>query len=231
MSIVCLVRFASVCLQDTDKWVVQDIIGPNPTFVEQSSTFPQRFTDFPAGEIEERAALSKQKLQQALEVECKVDMTPDRITQYQNLCGLGSHDLSAMREVLGMPEDVAGASLGNDFWNVLFKYPGYTVSYESGFYNVPLFDAHIEVYGKDKSVLMKWDTPFIRGLPVTTTTRERIDGGFKETHTRKTFEDPFILELMALHTMVTEDKAPKTTAEDAMMDINTWQRIMHAAAR
>lgn len=216
---------------DTDTPGGQDIIGPNSIFVEQSSTFPQRFTDYPADETQERTATLKKTLQQALEIECKVDTTPDRITQYQNLCSLGSHDLSAMREVLGMPDDVTGASLGNAFWNVLFKYPGYTVSYESGFHNVPSFDACIEVYGEDKSVLIKWDNPFIRGLPVLTTTRQRVDGGIKETHMRKTYEDPFILELKELHAMVTENKAAKTSAEDAVMDIHICQMIIRAAAR
>lgn len=174
----------------------------------------------------------KSTLHQALNVECQVDVTPDCITQYQNLCGLGSHDLSAMREVLGMPDDVIGASLGSEFWNVLFKFHGYTVSYESGFHNVPAFDAHIKVYGADKSVLVQWDTPFIRGLPVTTTMRERVDGGgVKETHMRKTFEDPFVLELKELHAMVTESKPTKTSAEDAILDIHLWQMIIRAAAQ
>ncbi|KAK5111277.1 hypothetical protein LTR85_012218 [Meristemomyces frigidus] len=210
---------------------VRDIIGPNETFVEQSSTFPRRFTDYPPEETKERAALSKQTLRQALEIECKVDTSPDLVTQYQNLCSLGSHDLSAMREVLGMPDDVTGASLGNDFWSVLFKYPGYTVSYESGFHNIPMFDAHIEVYGQDKSVRIEWDNPFIRGLPVSTTVRQRLNGGLRETHTRKTYEDPFILELKEVHAMVTEDKAVKTSAQDSVNDIHIWQMIIRAAAR
>jgi predicted dehydrogenase len=129
-----------------------------------------------------------------------------------------------------MPEGVAGASLGEVFWNVLFKYPGYTVAYESGYHNLPLFDAHIEVYGEDKSIRMEWDTPFIRGLPVSTTTRQVVNGGLQETHMRKTYEDPFILELKELYAMVTEDKAVKTSAEDAVKDIHIWQMIMRAAA-
>lgn len=32
------------------------------------------------------------------------------------LGGLGSHDLSAMREALGMPNKVLGANLGYPFW-------------------------------------------------------------------------------------------------------------------
>lgn len=32
------------------------------------------------------------------------------------LGGLGSHDLSVMREALGMPEKIVGSSLGFPFW-------------------------------------------------------------------------------------------------------------------
>ncbi|CAK1356522.1 unnamed protein product [Cercospora beticola] len=210
---------------------VRDIIGPNELFVEQSSTLPQRFHDYPPEETEKRALMMKQAMHQALRVECGADASVDRITQYQNLAGLGSHDLSAMREILGEPVGVSGIALGNDFWNVLFGYHGFTTSYESGFHNIPIFDAHIEVCGADKLVRMSWDTPFIRGLPVTITTKENVNGGLVETNVRKTFEDPFILELDELYMMVTEDKAPKTSAEDAAKDIELWQMIIRAAAR
>ncbi|KAF2206613.1 hypothetical protein CERZMDRAFT_122934 [Cercospora zeae-maydis SCOH1-5] len=166
---------------------VRDIIGPNELFVEQSSTFPQRFNDYPVDGTKKRAAMMQQTMQRALEVECKVEATSDRISQYQNLAGLGSHDLSAMREIFGMPDRVIGASLGTDFWNVLFKYPDFTVSYESGFHNIPVFDAHIEIYGSDRSVKVSWDTPFIRGLPVTITTRRAVAGALKETTVRRTY--------------------------------------------
>lgn len=210
--------------------MLQDIIGPNETFVEQSSTFPQKFNDYPPDETEKRAALLKRTFKQALEIECGLPPTEKSITQYQNLCGLGSHDLSAMREVLGMPTGVIGASLGSEFWNVLFQYQNFTVSYESGFHNIPMFDAHIEVYGENKSVRIQWENPFVRGLPVSTTTRERIEsGGFKETHLRKTYEDPFILELKELHAMVADSKLPKTSAKDALLDLHIWQSIMRAA--
>jgi hypothetical protein len=87
-----------------------------------------------------------------------------------------------MRELLGMPTSVLGASLqaGSPIWSVLFQYPSFPVTYESGINNVPIFDAHIEIYSQEKIVRVNYDTPYVKGLPVTMTIRERIDNGGRE---------------------------------------------------
>jgi hypothetical protein len=71
-----------------------------------------------------------------------------------------------MREILGMPKRLLGASLGFPFWSVLFQYDSFPVTYESGLNNVPIFDVHIEVYSQDKIVWVNYDTPYVKGLPV-----------------------------------------------------------------
>lgn len=114
--------------------------------------------------------------------------------------------------------------------SVVFQYPGFTVQYESGIHNVPLFDAHIEVYSKDKQVKVNWDTPFVKGLPVTVTVREDADGSgaLKETVIRKTYEDPYTLELRELYALAAEGKPAKTTVEDAAQDLRISQMILKA---
>lgn len=149
---------------------------------------------------------------------------------YRALGGLGSHDLSAMREALGIPDRVVGTSFDLPFWNVLFKYPTFTVSYESGFYDVPFFDAHIEVYGVDKSVRVQYDSPFVKGLPVTMCIRENVNGALKQTTVRNTYEDNFTLELKELYAMIVEDKLIKTTAEDTLQDLQIFRMIIRAGA-
>ena len=116
--------------------------------------------------------------------------------------------------------------------SVLFQYPGFTVHYESGIHDVPIFDAHIEVFSKSKQVKVKWDTPFIKGLPVTMTVREDIDGSgaLKETVVRPTYEDPYTLELREIYALVAEGKPAKTTIEDAAQDLNINQMILKAGA-
>ena len=53
----------------------------------------------------------------ALEIEAGgIKVTPESSRMWRLFGGLGSHDLSVMREALGMPEKVVGSSLGFPFW-------------------------------------------------------------------------------------------------------------------
>ncbi|CRK40454.1 hypothetical protein BN1723_015726 [Verticillium longisporum] len=205
---------------------VRDIIGANSTFVNQSGTFPERFTDFRPEDSADKTARHEQAVNAAL-AECgDVPVTKESSLAWRVLCGLGSHDLSLMREVLGMPTSVMGSSLGFPFWNVLFKYSGFTVSYESGIDNNPRFDAHLEVYSNTKSVRLQYDTPYVKGLPVTMHIAENDNGAYKETTVRKTYEDPYTHELKEWWDAVTKGRGPKTTAQDAAQDLEIFGMAM-----
>lgn len=135
-----------------------------------------------------------------------------------------------MREIIGMPRGVKGAFLKlPGIFSVLFDYGAFPVAYESGLSNVPEFDAHIEVYSPDKIVRVNYDTPYIKGLPVTMTIRENLgNGGFQRREVRKTYEDPYTLEMLELYDCVVGGKQPKTGAVDARQDVELFQMIMKA---
>jgi len=141
-----------------------------------------------------------------------------------------------MREIIGMPQSVLGASLGfPGIWSVLFQYDRFSVTYESGINNVPVFDANIEVYGADKIVRVDYDTPYVKGLPVTMTIREKVEGrvgsgssGYQERKVRRTYEDPYTLEMFELYDCVVKGKPPKTSAEDAKNDVELFKMILRA---
>ncbi|KAJ6043000.1 uncharacterized protein N7446_001196 [Penicillium canescens] len=226
---------------------VRDIIGPNSHFVNQSGTFPKKVADFSAADTADKDSRAKEMAETALKDECGVHQSPESTLMWRIFGGLGSHDLSLMREALGMPEKVVGSSLGFPFWkyvslatdlieknnanentlySVLYKYRNFTVSYESGIDNVPRFDAHLEVYGTDRTVKVQYDTPYVKGLPVTMHIAENADGVYKETTIRKSYEDPYTLELKTLWEMVVDGKQPKTTVEDALQDIEIFAMAM-----
>ncbi|KAF1961621.1 NAD(P)-binding protein [Byssothecium circinans] len=120
---------------------VRDIVGPNSFFVDQSVTFPNKFTDFAAADTADKDERGREMVKTALETECGgVDVTPETTLI------------------------------------VLFKYPGFTVLYESGIDNVPRLDLHIEVYGRNKTVRVQYDTPYDKGLPVMMYIIENVDG-------------------------------------------------------
>jgi predicted dehydrogenase len=137
-----------------------------------------------------------------------------------------------MREIIGMPQKVAGAVLTfPGIFSVLFQYDGFPVTYESGFTQIPQFDASVEIYSADKIVRVNYDSPYVKGLPVTMTVREKVgEGGFQERQVRKTYTDPYTLEMLELYGCVVNKRSPKTSAADARKDIEIFQMILQAGS-
>lgn len=111
---------------------------------------------------------------------------------------------------------------------MLFQYPGFAVSYESGMDSVPRFDAHIEIYSQTKSVRIQYDSGYVKGLPTTLHICEKDGEGYRETTIRRTYEDPYTLQLKSLYGWVVHGVPIKTTAEDAEQDYKIFQIIMEA---
>ena len=215
---------------------VRDIIGPNDAFVNQSATFPKKFSDFDPKDSERLSAKDKDISVQALQTEFGIQATTENSFTLAVLGGLGTHDLSAMREILGVPHKVRGVDLRFPFLSALFDYGGFSVSYESGLNNVPTFDAHIEVYTPEKIVRIEYDTPYIKGLPTRVIVRERILGpgqeiSYQERVIRVTYEDSYTVEFTNWHDCIVNGKKPKTSVQDAEKDIDIIKMLMQAASQ
>lgn len=116
---------------------VRDIIGQNAQFVEQSSVVVHP-TDIPQEAMRDRTERANRLVREALG-----DAYPQLAGTYRFLYGLSSHDLSAMSELLGMPQGVLAARQTGNFLTVLFAYENFTVSFETGVDHNCRFDAHI----------------------------------------------------------------------------------------
>lgn len=206
---------------------VRDIIGPNRLIIEQSSAV-LRYDDIPPALAEERAARARRQVAEAIG-----DVSPDLVTAYRLLLGLGSHDLSAMRELIGPPRHVVAASQwnGGRFVAAIFAYDGYQAVFEMGVDRQRRFDAHIEVYGDTTSLRVQYDTPYIRHLPTTLIVGETIGDAYRETILRPTFKDPYTHELEQFHRVVTEGAAVKTSAEDSIADLVLFRQIIDVMNR
>lgn len=95
---------------------------------------------------------------------------------------------------------------------------------------MPRFDAHLTIYSANKTVRVQYDTPYIKGLPVTLNIQENVDGVYKESTIRKTYEDPYTIELKELYSVIVDGKPVKTTAEDAKLDLEIFRMLFKAAA-
>lgn len=213
---------------------VRDIIGPNQAFVDQSATFPKRFSDVSQEDSSLLSARDKEISEQALQDEFGVPVTADTRSMLMILGGLGTHDFSAMREILGMPHKVIGTNLKFPIWSALFDFGQFSVVYESGINNIAVFDAHIEIYTAQKIVRIEYDTPYIKGLPTRLIVREKVEGpqgevSYQERFIRVTYEDAYTIQFKKWHDCVTHGKMPKTTIEDARQDVAIIKMLMQAA--
>lgn len=203
---------------------IHDIIGANRLIIEQSSVV-HRPTDIPREASEGRAERARQLVHEAIG-----EASACIVTAYRQLGGLGSHDLSAMREIIGMPNRVISAVQWNDgrFLSALFEYDDFNAVFEMGVDNQRRFDAHIEVYGESKSVRIQYDTPYIRHLPTTLHVHETRGDAYEERVERPTFTDPYTEELCYFHDVVTKGTQPKTAPEDFTQDLKLFRMIVES---
>jgi predicted dehydrogenase len=201
---------------------VRDIIGQNAQFVEQSSVV-LRPKDIPQEAMRDRAERASQLVKSAIG-----DVPQQLVFTYRLLCGLSSHDLSAMRELLGMPKGVIAARQCGVFLTALFDYESFAVTFETGIDHNRRFDAHIAVYGESKEIRVQYDTPYIRHLPTRLFINETKGEAFEERVIRPTFTDPYTVELLHFYEVVTHNVGPKTTAEDFLQDLDLFEMIINA---
>jgi predicted dehydrogenase len=201
---------------------VRDIIGRNRLIIDQAAAV-LRPGDIPADLMTDKSERAGKMVAEAIG-----DAPPELIRAYRLLCGLSSHDISAMRELIGLPERVVSATQwgGGNFLSILFGYGDYCTLLETGVDDQRRFDAHIEVYGPTSSIRIQYDTPYIRHLPTTLVIHETVEESYTERVVRPTFTDPYTHELLAFHEMVTTGVAPKTTPEDSMEDLRLFRQII-----
>ncbi|MGH2617446.1 MAG: Gfo/Idh/MocA family protein [Thermomicrobiales bacterium] len=203
---------------------IRDIIGRNRLIVDQANIV-YRPDDVPQAMRQDRAQRAARLVQEAIG-----EAPPDIASAYRLLLGLNSHDISAMRELLGVPQGVASARQwnGGRFLIVVFAYDGYYAVLESGVDEQVRFDAHLEVYGVTKSIRVQYDSPYIRHLPTTLVIHESTGDAYEERVVRPTYKDPYTHEIEYFHDVVTKNLAPKTTPEDFMEDLRLMRTIVEA---
>jgi predicted dehydrogenase len=167
-------------------------------------------------------------------VEDAVGSVSDELASaYRLLCGLGSHDLSAMRELLGRPSGVAAARQWRQggYIAALLDYDDFVVSYETGVDEQLRFDAHLEVYGDTASLRVQYDTPYVRHLPTTLVVDETVGDTFRTSIIRPHLKDPYTHELEYFHEVATSGTAPKTSPEDFVEDLQLFAELIRVLGK
>jgi predicted dehydrogenase len=206
---------------------VHDVIGRNRLIVDQTAEV-FRPHDVGRDQLEQRWDRGRWLVQDAIGA-----VSDELANAYRLLCGLGSHDLSAMRELLGPPQGVAAARQWRNggYLTALLDYGDYVVTYETGVDEQLRFDAHLEVYGDFTSFRLQYDTPYVRHLPTTLTVTETSGNSFRQTVSRPALKDPYTHELEYFHRIVSEGTTPKTTPEDFLADLDLFAELIRVLGK
>lgn len=201
---------------------VHDVIGRNQLIIDQTS-YVQRPGDLPSSAIQARSARAR-----ALVADAIGDVPPAVANAYRLLCGLGSHDLSAMRELLGPARSVHAARQWRDggYITALLEYEDFVVSYETGVDGQLRFDAHLEVFGETASFRVQYDTPYVRHLPTTLELEQTSGDAITRSVRRPHLKDPYTHEWEYFHRCVTTGERPKTSPEDFVSDLQLFAELV-----
>ena len=204
---------------------VRDIIGPNGYFIGQV-TEVLRANDFPADADE----ISKQRLKNQIGEAIGPEAPADHVGAYRMLCGLGSHDLSALHGLIGGPVGVAGAAQrsGGRFVSAILNYDNFVATFEMGVDQVGDFDCFIELFTGDRRLRIDYDTPYIRNLPITFTSKSTSGDCLELTIDRPSYRDAYALQWMEFHTAVIAGGPQESTLEQAKRDQKLFAAIVAA---
>lgn len=205
---------------------IHDIIGQNSLIIDQTWNV-HRPRDLPQDMVADRWERARKLVHEALG-----DVPEELAWTYRLLCGLGSHDLSAMRELLGRPTRVLAARQWRNagFITALLEYDGFVATYETGVDDQLRFDAHIEIYGQSAQLRIQYDTPYVRHFPTTLLVEQTKGDAIERSVSRPHLKDPYTAELEYFHAMITEGFVPKTSPEDYVEDLELFAELIQVMA-
>jgi predicted dehydrogenase len=202
---------------------VHDVIGSNALIIDSTSKV-HRAGDIPPALLEEARTRMTARTAEAVG-----EVGAARATAYALLLGLASHDISAMRELIGRPQGTlyAAQRSGGRMLTAAFDYGGFVCQFECGVDRIPHFDAYLEVSTASEIIRVDYETPYIRHLPARLTTTRAADPAGVATTTRyPTRNDSFVAEWRAFHGNVTQRRRPKTSIEDSRHDLALFRDMV-----
>ncbi len=202
---------------------VHDVIGMNALIINPTSRVI-RGNDIPADTLAQGRALEKEAITEVVGT-----ATPELGRAYGLLLGLSSHDISAMRELLGMPQQVLYATQrqGGSYLTAAFDYGDYICHFETGVDAIPRFDAHLEVYGAERVLRVQYDTPYVRNLPIRLLLTEASGkSGVVERVEHPAWGDAFVSEWEAFYDNILQQRTPKTSTADFRQDLELFQEMI-----
>jgi predicted dehydrogenase len=177
---------------------------------------------------EDQAALLREELGEGAEEEA--------LHTYFFLLSLCTHDFSAMRDLIGLPQDVLYATRRNGrvspFLTMAFDYGNFVCHYEAGFDELPRVEQDLQVYANDHVVKVAYGTAHVRNTPVRLSVTEAVGRvGTESRVVTPSWEDPFVSEWLAFHSSVIDGAPVRASAADARLDVELCRTVADIITR
>jgi predicted dehydrogenase len=140
------------------------------------------------------------------------------------------HDINLMRGLLGEPTRLRFASVAQAAVSVFLEFPQTAVSMQwvNLMDGVAQYKQEFSFFSPQQRATLVFPSPFLRNMP----TELVLEGGSMEaarawrTAERVSYESAFRRELLEFYASVTENRDPRTTAEEAVRDVALCQLIV-----
>jgi predicted dehydrogenase len=197
--------------------------APNRAYV---SNYPLvAATDVDQAVIEELHTRDEQEITRAISSDDPL------IRQMYKWVLLGSmvHELNLVRNLIGEPTSVDYASIRQQGVNLVMTFD--TVEAVFSWIDLPgisRYGQELAVYSPGRRAALVLPSPYLRNAP----TLLVLESGELETAASRrseeivSYEDAFKRELVAFHDCVVSDGEPRTSADDALKDVELCQRIV-----
>lgn len=139
------------------------------------------------------------------------------------------HEFNAIRGVLGEPDRLEFADIGEHGLNVILRF-GATQCIVA-WVDLPgmaRYQMELAFYALDRRLTLSFPSPFLRSMPTLLTTEAGdVDGprGWR-TEEVTAYAESFRQELQHFHECVVTGRTPATSAEDALRDIALCQAVI-----
>ena len=202
---------------------VHDVIGANAIIIDSTSLVARD-----PEVVAQHAASAKAAMAAAVE-RAIGKQSADKANAYGLLLGLASHDVSAMRELLGRPKAVLYAAQrhGGRAISGAFDYGSYVCQFETAVDQIPRYDTHLEVFTPSEVIRVDYDTPYVRSLPAKLSVLGKHGAaGLSAGSSFPTRYDSFTLEWRAFHRHISDRSKPKASLSDAREDLEIFRDMI-----
>lgn len=202
----------------------RDIILEAPFFIGQTRPifYPG---DVPREVIEEGRKRWREHMDRAIGAQA----TDEQRTVYRMMTGLGCHSFAAVRELFGVPKKIHSVTtaFGGEQVVIVMEFDGFLATYELvNNQNIVQFDAAIEIFQRDRKILVKYETPYIRYQPEKVEVIDSTETDTKTTIYGPDYRDAFQTELELFAKAAAGGEPPKTNLEDAAYDLKLFEDIV-----